>query len=73
MWCAPVLTLEELISHEGFAAIAMTQQISGGDVSLTTTRSPIRVDGHRLTSERPGPRLGEHDDALRQALAERGA
>lgn len=73
VWCAPVLTLEELIAHEGFAAIAMTQQIGAGDVSLTTTRSPIRVDGHRLTSGRPGPRLGEHDDALRPALTERSA
>jgi crotonobetainyl-CoA:carnitine CoA-transferase CaiB-like acyl-CoA transferase len=73
VWCAPVLTLEELISHEGFAAIAMTQEISGADVTLTTTRSPIRVDGHRLTSARPGPWLGEHDAELRPAPAEQRA
>ena len=61
VWCAPVLTLEELIAHEGFAAIAMTQQIRAEGLTLTTTRSPIRVDGHRLTSSRPGPALGEHN------------
>ena len=56
VWCAPVLTLEELIAHEGFAAIAMTQQISADDLTLTTTRSPIRVDGHRADERaaRPG-------------------
>jgi len=60
VWCAPVLTLEELISHEGFHAIAMTQQISRDDLTLTTTRSPIRLDGEPLTNGRAAPRLGEH-------------
>jgi CoA:oxalate CoA-transferase len=61
VWCAPVLTLEELIDHDGFRAIAMTQEIRREGLRLTTTRSPIRIDGERLTSTRPGPRLGEHD------------
>ena len=64
VWCAPVLTLEELVDHEGFAAIAMTQEVTRDGLSLTTTRSPIRIDGRRLTDPRPGPRLGEHDDVV---------
>ena len=63
VWCAPVLTLEELVAHEGFAAIAMTQRIEREGLSLTTTRSPIRIDGEKLTNPRPAPRLGEHDAA----------
>jgi CoA:oxalate CoA-transferase len=65
VWCAPVLTLEELIHHDGFAAIGMTQTIGREGMSLTTTRSPIRIDGRRLTDERPAPLLGEHDAVLR--------
>ncbi|MEP7089821.1 MAG: CaiB/BaiF CoA-transferase family protein [Nocardioidaceae bacterium] len=74
VWCAPVLTLEELIEHEGFAAIAMTQQVvrddgAGGTSTVTSTRGPLRVDGARLVGSRPAPRLGEHTDAVREALA----
>jgi CoA:oxalate CoA-transferase len=65
VWCAPVLTLEELVHHDGFAAIGMTQTIGREGMSLTTTRSPIRIDGRRLTDERPAPLLGEHDAVLR--------
>lgn len=76
VWCAPVLTLEQLVEHEGFAAIAMTQQITrepaepGAEpVTLTTTRSPLRIDGRPVTSSRPSPRLGEHTDAVRREFA----
>ncbi len=69
---APVLGLEQLLSHPGFEAARMTQRVvrpgaltrSGSELSLTTTRSPIRIDGHLLTSERPAPRLGQHDGLL---------
>ncbi|GAA1594181.1 CaiB/BaiF CoA-transferase family protein [Kribbella karoonensis] len=61
VWCAPVLTLDELVDHDGFRAIAMTQQLKRDDVDLITTRSPIRIDGSRLTNPRPAPRLGEHE------------
>jgi CoA:oxalate CoA-transferase len=72
VWCAPVLTLEQLVAHDGFSAIGMTQQIqrpagvteSGEDVVLTTTRSPIRIDGQALTSTKPAPKLGQHNDQV---------
>ncbi|MEU5094986.1 CaiB/BaiF CoA-transferase family protein [Streptomyces sp. NPDC020996] len=66
VWCAPVLTQEELLGHEGFRAIAMTQELTRDGLRLTTTRSPIRLDGRRLLSDRPAPRLGEHNHALRE-------
>jgi CoA:oxalate CoA-transferase len=75
VWCAPVLTLEELVAHEGFEAIAMTQQIErvplagGTAVTLTTTRSPLRIDGSPLAGSRPAPRLGEHTEAVRAEFA----
>ena len=70
VWCAPVLTLPELIAHEGFQSLGMTQVVErpaiGGehDARLTTTRSPIRVDGRILRRRTGAPRLGEHTEAL---------
>jgi len=69
IWCAPVLTLDELVGHEGFRAIAMTQQLRRDGLDLTTTRSPIRIDGQRLTNSRPAPRLGEHDQVDVEEIA----
>lgn len=59
VWCAPVLELEALLDHEAFAAVRMTQQVSRGDLSITTTRSPIRIDGEVLLDSRAAPRLGQ--------------
>ncbi|MFJ9390909.1 CaiB/BaiF CoA transferase family protein [Nocardioides sp. NPDC101246] len=66
-WIAPVLTLEELLASPEFAALEMTQEVErsapdpgGTPVTLTTTRSPIRVDGEILRHRRGAPRLGEH-------------
>lgn len=74
IWCAPVLTLEQLVEHDGFAAIDMTHRItrrseSGEAVTLTTTRSPIRIDGHTLATDAPAPRLGQHTDAVREEFS----
>ncbi|MFD7073005.1 CaiB/BaiF CoA transferase family protein [Nocardioides sp. NPDC059952] len=66
-WLAPVRTLEELLASPEFAALEMTQEVErsapepgGTPVTLTTTRSPIRVDGEILRHRRGAPRLGEH-------------
>lgn len=73
VWCAPVLTLEELLAHDGFAAIDMVQSTCRPDEpdapAILTTRAPLRIDGVPLTSERPAPRLGEHSDAVRAEFA----
>ncbi len=65
VWCAPVLTLDELMNHPAFSATGMTQTVErppttpGGDpVRVATTRSPIRIDGEALTCGRAAPRLG---------------
>lgn len=72
VWCAPVHTLEDLVTHEGFAALAMTQHTvrdaaepGAAPLTLTTTRSPLRIDGDRLTSPAGAPRLGEHTARIR--------
>jgi crotonobetainyl-CoA:carnitine CoA-transferase CaiB-like acyl-CoA transferase len=79
VWCAPVLTLPELVDHAGFRAIGMDQVVrrpavaGDGVASLRTTRSPLRVDGAILRGDRGAPRLGEHTAAIDLELGLRAA
>lgn len=65
VWCAPVLTLDELMASDGFAAIDMTQQVTRRGTTIATTRSPLRIDGQVLRSDKAAPMLGEDDDRVR--------
>lgn len=71
VWCAPVLTLPELVSHEGFLALDMTQHVTrpgtegSASVDIQTVRAPVRFDGRVLKNGRGAPRLGEHTEAIR--------
>jgi crotonobetainyl-CoA:carnitine CoA-transferase CaiB-like acyl-CoA transferase len=72
VWCAPVLTLDELLDSEGFAAIRMTQEVERRGTTLTTTRSPLRVDGQILRSRKAAPLLGEDDERVRAEFPDAG-
>ncbi|MBC7463800.1 MAG: CoA transferase [Actinobacteria bacterium] len=71
IWCAPVLTLPELVAHEGFKALDMTQETkrTGHDgiseVSVWTTRSPMRIDGRPVKSTKGAPHVGEDTEKIR--------
>lgn len=75
VWCAPVLTLPELVGHDGFRALDMTQDVTrpgldGGEtVEIHTVRTPVRYDGRVLKNGRAAPRLGEHTAAIRAEFA----
>ncbi|WP_114558801.1 CaiB/BaiF CoA transferase family protein [Desertihabitans aurantiacus] len=74
IWCAPVHTLDELVAHDGFAAIDMVQSIArtepdGSRTTVQTTRSPLRIDGRTLRSGRGAPVLGADTAAVRAELA----
>lgn len=80
IWCAEVLTLEALAGTEAFEAINMLQETQRPAVfdrdcsaSITTTRIPLRIDGHIITSAVGAPRVGEHTALLRSELREDGA
>ncbi|MDB6107669.1 MAG: L-carnitine dehydratase/bile acid-inducible protein [Gammaproteobacteria bacterium] len=65
IWCAEVFTWPELLAHEGFAALDLTQEIhDSGSGKMVTTRCPIRVDGQVLTSTRAAPTLGRDTDEI---------
>ncbi|WP_131196084.1 CaiB/BaiF CoA transferase family protein [Lichenihabitans psoromatis] len=65
VWCAPVLSWPDLLGQEAFRRLDMLQTVRRVDgTSLQTTRSPIRVDGHRPKFESAAPKVGEHTNAL---------
>ena len=70
VWCADVLTWPELFDQEAFRALDMVQEITrAGDISLLTTRCPIRIDGTVLKSSKGAPRLGDDTENIRREFA----
>ncbi|PBB17114.1 CaiB/BaiF CoA-transferase family protein [Mesorhizobium sp. WSM4313] len=66
VWCAKVLTWPELMQSDGFKTLDMLQTVTREDnVSILTTRSPLRVDGARAKVDRAAPRIGEHSEKIR--------
>ncbi|MQX47322.1 CaiB/BaiF CoA transferase family protein [Sinorhizobium medicae] len=67
IWCARVLDWNELLESEGFQVLDMLQTVMReDDVSITTTRSPLRINGRRPRVERAAPRIGEHGASIRE-------
>jgi crotonobetainyl-CoA:carnitine CoA-transferase CaiB-like acyl-CoA transferase len=66
IWCAKVLDWPELMESEGFKALDMLQTVTREDnVSITTTRSPLRVNGVRSQTHRAAPLIGEQSAKIR--------
>jgi crotonobetainyl-CoA:carnitine CoA-transferase CaiB-like acyl-CoA transferase len=74
VWCAPVLTLSELVEHEGFSGLDMLQETSrrskdgAEEILIPTTRSPLRFDGRTLKSSKGAPHVGEDTESIRAEL-----
>jgi len=65
VWCSDVFTWPQLMEHEGFKVLQMTQRVRRPNgATFTTTRCPIRVDGRILTSEVGSPRVGDHTEQI---------
>jgi CoA:oxalate CoA-transferase len=70
IWCAPVLTPEQFLTHEGFAELHMVGTTTGSpDRQMRYLKSPLRVDGERLGGDMPAPRLGEHTQSVVDAMS----
>lgn len=66
IWCAKVLDWPELLANPGFKALDMLQTVERADnVSIRTTRTPLRIDGVRPRTDVAAPRIGQHTDAIR--------
>jgi len=66
IWCAKVLDWPELLESEGFKALDMLQTVTREDnVSILTTRSPLRINGERARTSRAAPLIGEQSARIR--------
>lgn len=67
VWCAKVLDWPTLMQSDGFKSLDMLQRVTReDDVSILTTRSPIRIDGRRAQTNRAAPLIGEQSAAIRK-------
>lgn len=67
IWCAKVLSWPELMDSDGFKVLDMLQTVTrGDDVSILTTRSPLRINGARPKMDRAAPHVGEHSAKIRR-------
>lgn len=65
VWCSDVFTWPQLLEHDSFKVLQMTQRVSRPNgAAFTTTRCPIRVDRRILTSEVGSPKVGEHNEQI---------
>ncbi|MDA7827669.1 CoA transferase [Rhodobacteraceae bacterium] len=59
IWCAEVMDWNMLLSHPAYHELDFEQKIQGKDgFELIGLRSPIRIDGQTLKSNRAAPKLG---------------
>lgn len=63
IWCGEVLNYKQL--DELDFGMSLKQQVKFSESKcLTTTRSPIQIDKQILTSEKPAPKVGAHNQTL---------
>jgi crotonobetainyl-CoA:carnitine CoA-transferase CaiB-like acyl-CoA transferase len=65
LWAMEVLDWKKMTEHEAYQCLQMEQQLQLKDKEITTTRCPIRIDGQRLFSNKPAPKLGEHTEQIK--------
>jgi CoA:oxalate CoA-transferase len=58
------------MADDGFKALDILQTVEREDnVSIRTTRSPLRFDGTRAGSSGAAPRIGEDNDRIREEFS----
>jgi CoA:oxalate CoA-transferase len=73
IWAAEVLDWPKLLETAAFRQIDMLQTVTRGDgVSVRTTASPIRVDGHRRKDARAAPTIGDRTQEIRAEFSAPG-
>jgi len=65
IWCAEVLDWENMLKHEGFKILDMTQRIKSLDgLDIKTLRCPIRVYGEIYKSDLAAPKVGQDNEKI---------
>ena len=65
IWAMEVLDWGRMKDHPAYQVLKMEQTVTTftGE-EIVTTRCPIRINGERLFSDKPAPRLGEHNKKI---------
>lgn len=66
-WAAPVLSWDELVTHEAFTSLDILQTVqSFAGNAVHTTRCPIRFNNERPVSARGAPKIGDSNAWVEQ-------
>jgi CoA:oxalate CoA-transferase len=68
LWAMEVFDWEKMMNHDAYKCLKMEQALHAGGKEIITTRCPIRINGERLYSDRPAPKLGEHNEKVMKEL-----
>lgn len=70
LWAMEVFDWEKMMDHDAYKCLQMEQKINVAGKEIITTRCPIRINGEKLYSEKPAPKLGEHNEKVMRDLVE---
>jgi len=70
LWAMEVFDWEKMTAHDAYRALQMEQPLHAEGKEIITTRCPIRINGRRLLSNRPAPKVGEHTEKLIREMNE---
>ncbi|WP_240155121.1 CaiB/BaiF CoA-transferase family protein [Chitinophaga sp. Cy-1792] len=70
LWAMEVLDWEKMTTHDAYRALQMEQVLHAAGKEIITTRCPIRINGQRLVSGKPAPKVGEHNEMLIREMNE---
>jgi CoA:oxalate CoA-transferase len=68
LWAMEVFDWEKMMNHDAYKCLQMEQTLHAGGKEIITTRCPVRINGERLYSDRPAPKLGEHNEKVMREL-----
>jgi crotonobetainyl-CoA:carnitine CoA-transferase CaiB-like acyl-CoA transferase len=64
LWAMEVFDWEQMMNHEAYKSLQMEQTLNVEGKEIITTRCPIKINGERLYSDKPAPKLGEHNERV---------
>ena len=69
LWAMEVFDWEKMMNHDAYKCLQMEQILNVAGKKIITTRCPIRINGERLYSDKPAPKLGEHNEKVVDELS----
>jgi CoA:oxalate CoA-transferase len=68
LWAMEVFDWEQMMNHEAYKSLQMEQTLNVAGKEIITTRCPIKINGERLYSDKPAPKLGEDNEEVMRSL-----